>query len=468
MSQQWSYRAVNALAQRSHEEMRECLAKNLPFFGGHDNLNIRQVVFEQRRDHHSHFDSGTAGTIYVIKDPEAKAPDASAYRTHRLAGAKNPITPLFVLNLEAAAAPRLELRAVSIILDVLLSSPAFDLPSYIFRDDPLLQPPPRPGQLSVEKEGNTKQFMLGTQHQEEASYDGNMLVMQEWLSQLGVNDPRTRKRFALDVITVWVGDQLTASRLRGCRKMRCDDFNSYDRLDWMVETFGWFHLVFAVEHSLHKQYYGTRAGLGLVHAFEVMDRRYLESVSTKGTFHHTFEEAVDHTLEAHLRDIWCTASGAQNLEELREKSPLQLRTLASQIYHSYASTSALSAYDRYFGSAAFSHTVDGQNLNAAAEPDASRAQPANSKSNKSRSTLCRQQMQLIRDLLDYRILREAIHCGDVQTMEDMLPRLLLRFSGGRSPNYATEICELLQSLHREWPDDLRFAVVTLFRSFTVC
>lgn len=448
--------------------MRDCLAKDMPFFGGHDNLNIRQVVFEQRRDHHSHFDSGTAGTIYVIKDPDAKAPDASAYRTRRLSGAKDPITPLFVLNLEAAAAPRLELRAVSVILDVLLSSPAFDLPSYTFRDDPLLQPPPRPGQLSVEKEGNTKQFMLGTQHQEEASYDGNMLVMQEWLSQLGVNDSRTRKRFALDVIAVWVGDQLTASRLRGCRKLRCDDFNSFDRLDWMVETFGWFHLVFAVEHSLHKQYYGTRAGLGLVHAFEVMDRRYLESVSTKGTFHHTFEEAVDHTLEAHLRDVWCTASGAKSLEDLRAKSPLELRILASQIYHNYASTSALSSYDRHFGSATFAHaTADSTPPpNAAAEPDVPHPQPANNKSNKPRNTLCRQMMQLIRDLLDYRLLREAIHCGDVQTMEDMLPRLLLRFSGGRSPNYATEICELLQGLHREWPDDLRFAIFALLSRFT--
>jgi hypothetical protein len=37
----------------------------------------------------------------------------------------------------------------------------------------------------------------------------------------------------------------------------------------------------------------------------------------------------------------------------------------------------------------------------------------------------------------------------------MLPHLLFRFIGGRNSNYATEILELLQGLHREWTPEVR-------------
>jgi hypothetical protein len=62
---------------------------------------------------------------------------------------------------------------------------------------------------------------------------------------------------------------------------------------------------------------------------------------------------------------------------------------------------------------------------------------------------------MARDLLDYVSLDQALSSGDVGHLEDMLPRLLFRFVGGGSKNYSLEILELLQSLHREWPQDLR-------------
>jgi hypothetical protein len=62
---------------------------------------------------------------------------------------------------------------------------------------------------------------------------------------------------------------------------------------------------------------------------------------------------------------------------------------------------------------------------------------------------------LNKDLLDYLILDDAIKTGDVATMEDMLPRILFRFVGGQNSNYVVEVLELLQGLHREWPDDLK-------------
>ncbi|KAI0694257.1 hypothetical protein C8T65DRAFT_744451 [Cerioporus squamosus] len=60
-----------------------------------------------------------------------------------------------------------------------------------------------------------------------------------------------------------------------------------------------------------------------------------------------------------------------------------------------------------------------------------------------------------RDAMDYRLLRDTIKCGDVRTIEDLLLRLLFRFLGSSNKNYVIEVCQLLQGLNKEWPDDLK-------------
>lgn len=64
-------------------------------------------------------------------------------------------------------------------------------------------------------------------------------------------------------------------------------------------------------------------------------------------------------------------------------------------------------------------------------------------------------VQFNHDLLEYLELDTAIKVGDVGRMEDMLPRLLLRFVGGNNNKYAIEILELLQGLNREWSEDVK-------------
>ncbi|KAI0692067.1 hypothetical protein C8T65DRAFT_745287 [Cerioporus squamosus] len=404
MSQKWVYGALEILSARQEAAMRVDISQ-FPWIGSHDNLNFRNRVFEQRSDHHSTFDSGTAGTIYIIKDPAA------------------------ILKLEAAAAPRLAIRARDVLLQVLLATPGFDLASYEHRDHAALRPAPRPGQLCVDVEGNTTQYMLRTLHEEEASYEGNERVFEEWLRQVDITTPEKKKDLGQNCVIPWIGDQLTASRLRGITVFSCDDYNPFDSRDWLVPQPGFFHLVFAVEQSLHEQYYLTRAALGLVHAFEIMDRRGLQKTSTQGTFHHTFEEAFDHTYEARIRDLWCVAAGVSSLEELRSRSPEELCALAAHIHDNYASTLALSRHDA---------------LPTPAGPPKAPSDP-----------LLHQNIMFARDAMDYHLLRDAIKCRDVQTMEDLLPRLLLRFLGSSNKNYAIEICELLQGLNKEWPDDLK-------------
>ncbi|CDO69446.1 hypothetical protein BN946_scf184817.g6 [Trametes cinnabarina] len=60
-----------------------------------------------------------------------------------------------------------------------------------------------------------------------------------------------------------------------------------------------------------------------------------------------------------------------------------------------------------------------------------------------------------RNVLYYLALDNAMRGGDIGLMEDLLPHLLFRFAGGGNHKYAVEILELLQGLHREWPDDVK-------------
>ncbi|KAI0717717.1 hypothetical protein C8T65DRAFT_518477, partial [Cerioporus squamosus] len=427
MSQKWVYDALELIAKQKEAELQLEITR-YPWLGSHDNLNFRHRVFEQRSDHHSSFDSGTAGTIYIIKDPNAVPPDAAAYRAQRALGSRNIITPAEILKLERLAAPRLAIRAQDAILQFLLATPEFDLPTYKHKDHLSLCPAPRPGQLRVEVEGNTTQYMLRTLHEEEASYDGNERVVEAWLGQLDIKTLEKQMHLGRNCIIPWVGDQLTTSRLRGISVFRCDDFNPFERRDWMLQQPGFFHTEFAFEHSLHEQYYGTRAGLGLIHAFEVLDRRGLQKPSTQGTFHHTFEEAFLHALEARIRNLFCVAGKVTSLGDLRSRSPEELRALAEHIHTHYGSSLALARLD---------------------------AAPLPGQPPKPHDPLFRQNIMFTRDALDYLMLKQAIACGDVQTLEDLLPRLLFRFLGGSNKNYAIEICELLQGLNKEWPEDLK-------------
>ena len=106
--------------------------------------------------------------------------------------------------------------------------------------------------------------MLDLLHVDEVSYEGNDRVLKEWFRQLKLDAKGEQ-------LVVWAGDQLTVSRIRGLKKFRCMDLNSWDHLEFLKPVFGWFHAQMAVEHSLHSQFWGTRAGHGLVHAFELLN-----------------------------------------------------------------------------------------------------------------------------------------------------------------------------------------------------
>ncbi|KAH9953950.1 hypothetical protein BC827DRAFT_1158993 [Russula dissimulans] len=160
-------------------------------------------------------------------------------------------------------------------------------------------------------------------------------------------------------LLVWVGDQLT------------------------------FHAQIVMEHSLHSQFYGTHAGHGLVHAFKLLKRKGLHSPSVQGMYHQNIKEALNHIAAAHFRDLWCTVAQVESLSKLKELHPETLQMLAIQIVREFASRKALDA--------------------------------AACRSQEEQDDVLSQAILWNKDILDYIALNSAVSCGDVGTIQDLLP-----------------------------------------------
>ena len=426
MCQKWAYDGIERLSACVRKALHNDIA-NYPWFGTHDNINIPFRVYEQRLSNQSHFDCGTAATIFVIKDPIAIRPSNHAFQQQQSVGAQDPITYKDVIKLEFSASTRIRACAVYKVLSFLTDAPAFSFETYDANYHDAFKPPTPVHQLPLGQDHMTCQYMLNTVHIEEASYEGNDKVLKEWWRQLGVDAPEKKKNMGENKLIVWAGDQLTVSRIRGLHRFRAEDLNSYDRLAFLKELPGWFHTQIALEHSFHSQYYGTQAGFRLVHAFNLLKRKGLHAPSMQGTFHHHLQEALLHIAEARFQDLWLVAGNVDKLEELRDHTPHELYALAESIVDNHASTAVLRAME----------------------------------AKKSRKDeLLYQSTQMARDLLDYTHLDDAIKTGNVGSIQDMIPRLLFRFAGGKNRNYAIKMLELLQGLHKEWPDDLRTFILS--------
>ena len=430
MNQRWVYAAVEHLAEMKRVALQVDIAR-YPWFGSHDNLNRRNKVFEQRLDNRISFDSGTAGTVYVIKDPTAPRLSLPAVREQIESGRQKRLTYFDIATKDAQASNRIFERAVHRVLSILVDAPDFAFGSYLGRSSSVFSPPTPRQQLPIGPKHATNTYMLKTIHQEEATYEGNLRVLAEWERQLGFDKPEKRRYLALSVVLIWIGDQLTSSRLRGLQHFRCEDYNSYERLSHLLPHFGWFHLEIALHSNYHSQFWGTTSGRTLAFAVELLNRRGLHSTSVQGLFHHNMEELLTHLGTASLRDVWCTISGVESLASLREKSPDELHDLAVRILDEYASTNAIH-----------------MNKRSPEEKD---------------DTLFTQAILFNRDYLDYLDVHMSIKSGDVGALEDQLPRLFLRFLGGKNTNYQSEVLGLMHAMEYEWTDDLKYSI-SFYRS----
>ncbi|KAJ7259410.1 hypothetical protein C8J57DRAFT_1640173 [Mycena rebaudengoi] len=402
MSHKWTANAYGTLSARAMDEVRIVIQK-FPWLISHNNMNVPLRVFSQRLNNQSHFISGCAYTF-------------------RAQTCLEPFDFAEVLYGSEEADDRLEAFSEYHVLRLLLQSP--DFVDYPHHADPLLKPPPSVHQLEGGEDNAITAYILETSSNEEASYEGTLTAMADAFRQLLLDCTDEQIRTSLSRVIIWIGDQLTIERLRGLWKNRHEDHNSFDRLDWMVPMFGWFHLVMAFANSLHKQYLGTSASIGsLRQAFDILKRKGLVSQSTKGPFCHNLDEAIHHISEAHFRATWLDIGKVETLADLKSKSPQELRDMAAKLIRTHASREALNSIDRM--------GVD------------------------ERDEVYRQWTMWNMDVLPYLQLREAIKAGDVGRIEDLMPTLLFRFAGGGNPKYTIEMLELFQGMKREWPQELR-------------
>ncbi|KAJ3497512.1 hypothetical protein NLJ89_g10340 [Agrocybe chaxingu] len=423
MSHKWTSNAVERISEQCMEEVR-ALMKLYPWTISYDNVNIPFRVFSQRLDNQGEHGNGTAGTIYM--KPKARPLSIAAnadLKNMRAAGMKTPLSSLDIMDLAQTSYPRVEKFMVYRVLQCLLDSPDFNRKTYFGRNNPLLQPPPPLKPLPTGPDHAALQFLLGTVNIAEASYEDNARLINEWFNQLGIMDPEQRKQFSTSNLAFWIGDQLTVERLRGIFKFRAEDENSFERLDFSVFIFGWFHLQMAFANSLHKQYLGTSKSRGLKQAFQLLEKKGLTKPQTKGPFFHDLDEALHEVAEAHFREDWRVLGRVNSLADLRSSSPEELLKLAEMIVRRRASSDAINSMD--------------------------------SKSPSHQDDQLRNLTLWNRDVLQYIVLDDAIQNGDVGLMEDMLPHLFFRFVGGGNNKYAGEIMETLQGLHREWPAEVK-------------
>lgn len=422
MSHRWVLDAYGKLSKNAMSKVQD-VVKEYPWSISHDNVNLPMRVFSQRLHNQSHFISGTAGTVWQLP-VQARLPAGANRRFNEFraehSGAVFAFDKLIYGN--DAADDRMDTWFAYHICSFLLNSPDFN--DYKYKDSLVLAEPPPTHQLAYGVDNVVKQHILGTCTMEEASYDGTMKVMEEFFHQLGLGTLENKKKIGEEAFIPWLGDQLTVDRLRGMWSYRHADHNSFDRLDFMLPAFGWFHLIMTFANSLHKQYLMTSSAIGsLRQAFDVLHRKGLVVQSTKGPFWHNLDEAIHHIAEAHFRACWLRVGNVTDLKDLKQKKPDELKAMSMRILEKHASQRAL---------------VDMQDSRTAEEQDLVQIQ----------WTLWN------KDVLPYIELRHAVRTGDVGRMEDLLPLMAFRFSGGGNTNYLTEILELFQGLNQEWPQEI--------------
>ena len=107
--------------------------------------------------------------------------------------------------------------------------------------------------------------------------------------------------------------------------MKAEDYNSFDRYNFLLPLSAWLHTSMAYTNSLHRQYLGSPATRGLHHAMIILKRRGLLRTLTKGPFFHDICELILQVLRAHLRACWRFVAPNEKLENLRAKSALALQ-----------------------------------------------------------------------------------------------------------------------------------------------
>jgi len=125
MSHKWSARALCTISANALHKVCQQV-HSMPFVILHDNVNIPFCAFSQRLDKQSHFDSGTAATVYFQPNAPLERPLCNrALQESREEGRKHPLTIHDIFQLETKSAAAQHARDIHRVLQYLVNSPEF-------------------------------------------------------------------------------------------------------------------------------------------------------------------------------------------------------------------------------------------------------------------------------------------------------------------------------------------------------
>ncbi|KAJ3980714.1 hypothetical protein F5890DRAFT_1419052 [Lentinula detonsa] len=248
-----------------------------------------------------------------------------------------------------------------------------------------------------------------------------------------------------------------------CQIYRRGDLNAWERRSIFQLGIGLFHLLMNLawcilnKHRFQAKYIGS-----LAFYFEILDKKRLGSEKPD---YYMLLAALEEIRNALLLDAWRKVAKSQGFNSLKDfaasnPSATLLYKLAREINYNYAapletplspplqSPSSSNDSDSDIEMASISGASDASNtisddgsdgINASPDP---KLDPTNQSSR-----------LLLRDLLYFTELNQAIRDGDFGRVEDILPDIAALFSSAGSHKYTTEILHLLYNLKKVWTEE---------------
>ncbi|CUA67950.1 E3 ubiquitin-protein ligase listerin [Schizosaccharomyces pombe 972h-] [Rhizoctonia solani] len=401
MSYSWTNDNIDKLSDEITAKMIE-VALNQPFFLSHDNIQIVFGVGSQRGYRKSIADNGTAITMYVL--PEAaraifenpEVNNALRLKLHNLR--RQGLAPALTWPElnDRQRRSRVFNHRLYHLFDILRHIPGLEKCEVL--SDPLLQHPGSWHTLPAGLEHCIKMYMLATQNLDESTYAGNLQVIDTVLRLLKLDR----------------GDPL----VRGA-----DKHNGTVKENGMA-VIAWIHSFSSLGGFMPK----------CVFVLSLGRKGFAENMRTTRPDYHTVVELLIHEFNARVRGLWMWGAGVSTLEELvswikdPSRTPQEILDLGKRIQSERISSQAVSECRQ---------TMDQH------------------KDEVFLSTLITN-----RDLMMHYDLHHAVKHGHVGEMEDMIPELLVYFTGAGSKNYAREMYEMLQMLYHETTPEMRTAIRT--------
>jgi hypothetical protein len=416
----WTTDRINKISESETRDLQQFVKDGGRLLLVYDNIRLDFHKETQRVNNQTHGDNGTAvsaiplsgeaaslishyGELYMTRQVELR--NLSEYPRVKYHDLFVPEQSRYIAS-----------HSVYQLIKTLMDSPDFD--DYPLKGTPGLARPPPVHCLPTGRQNRTEYWMVAAWPIEEGSYEGNLLVISQILKHLynGSIDADLQEHIAEGGIPL-VGDQLTYTRAAHLQLMRQEDDNPFDRFQWLIGTFGWFHVQMNLANLILKNHRGTRSSFGFARDICRLELKGLASDTSK-PYYHTVDELILLETEARNRELWYWVSQTESLAELRHRvdnlgsnGPAEIRRWAEKALKERASLTAV------------------ENLKQLGQTD---------------DSVLHDGILQHSDILLYSQIRDAIRNGDVGHLEYLVPHLAIFFHGGGSVNYAKLMVEYIQ------------------------